>query len=95
MTKYTEQAMRNLCKSVDNFRNSCNAMHGFLSKKMEESITKRQIEHDPYQTPPQRKHMHPDDFGEWKNNTLNIFDCLVKCTELLPICLRMLSKVSS
>ncbi|KAI8581925.1 hypothetical protein K450DRAFT_229931 [Umbelopsis ramanniana AG] len=91
MSKYTEQAMRNLCKSVDNFRNSCNAMHGFLSKKMEESITRREIEHDPYQTPPQRKHMHPDEFGEWKNNTANIFDCLIKCTELVPICIRMLS----
>jgi hypothetical protein len=62
---------------------------------MEESITRREIEHDPYQTPPQRKHMHPYEFGEWKNNTANIFDCLIKCTELVPICIRMLSsKVS-
>jgi hypothetical protein len=71
-------------------------MHTFLVKKMEESITKREIEHDPYQTPPQRKHMHPDEFGEWKNNTTNIHECLVRCAELVPICLRLLSlKVSS
>jgi len=91
MTKYNEQAMRNVCKSVDNFRSSCNAMHAFLTKKMEENITKREVEHDPYQTPPQRKYMHPDDFGEWKNNSANIYECLVKCTELVPICLRLLT----
>jgi hypothetical protein len=40
--------------------------------------------------------MHPDDFGEWKNNTANIYECLLKCTELVPICIRTLtSKVST
>jgi hypothetical protein len=95
LTKYSELAMRNLSKSVDNFRNSCNSMHTFLSKKMEDSIHKREVAHDPYQTPPQRKYMHADEFGDWKNNTANIQECLLRCTDLVPVCLRLLTdKVS-
>ncbi|KAI8639656.1 hypothetical protein BD408DRAFT_349538 [Parasitella parasitica] len=78
---HCEQALYNLCKSIEGFRLSCKRLFEFISEKTKEAL---QLENEPFKTPPRQEDLvTPTDFGQWNSIVTCINDVLQRCSETL------------
>ncbi|KAI8083493.1 hypothetical protein BDF21DRAFT_337172 [Thamnidium elegans] len=87
----TEQALYNLCKSIDGFRRTAKLLYDFVSDKTKKSLIASQ--NDPFKTPPRLEELAtPSDFGQWNTNMSQLNIVLQKCSEILPASLCLTKK---
>ncbi|GAA5799445.1 hypothetical protein HPULCUR_004860 [Helicostylum pulchrum] len=87
----TEQALYNLCKSIDGFRRTAKLLYDFVSDKTKKSLMSAQ--NDPFKTPPRLEELAtPSDFGQWNTNMSQLNIVLQKCSEILPASLCLTKK---
>jgi hypothetical protein len=87
----TEKALLNLCKSIDNFRQSSKRLHEFVSEKTKQSLI--ETKNNPLKTPPRMREIAtPSDFGQWNSNLAQINAALQQCSETLAATLPLVKK---
>ncbi|GAN04654.1 conserved hypothetical protein [Mucor ambiguus] len=86
--QHLEQALYNLCKSIEGFRLSCKRLFEHISDKTKQALIQRKNE--PFKTPPRQEDLvTPSDFGQWNSIVAHIKNVLQQCSETLgtTICL--------
>jgi tetratricopeptide (TPR) repeat protein len=88
--EHSEQALYNLCKSIDGFRQSSKRLYEFISEKTKKSLIAEKNE--PTRTPPRMEQIvTPSDFGQWNSIVAYLNDALLQCSETLPINLTLVT----
>jgi hypothetical protein len=81
--EHSEQALYNLCKSIDGFRQSAKRLYEFISEKTKRSLIAEKNE--PTRTPPRIEQIvTPSDFGQWNSIVSYLNAALQQCSETLP-----------
>ncbi|KAL7308034.1 separin protein, variant 2 [Mucor circinelloides] len=79
---HLEQALYNLCKSIEGFRLSCKRLFEFISDKTKQALIQRKNE--PFKTPPRQEELvTPSDFGQWNTVVAYMKNVLQQCSETL------------
>ncbi|KAL9542009.1 hypothetical protein MBANPS3_008825 [Mucor bainieri] len=79
---HLEQALYNLCKSIEGFRLSCKRLFEHIADKTKQALVQRQ--HDPHKTPPRQEELvTPSDFGQWNTVVAHMKRVLQQCSETL------------
>lgn len=87
----TEQALYNLCKSIDGFRRTAKLLYEFVTEKTKKALMASK--NDPFKTPPRAEELAtPSDFGQWNGNMAQLNVVLQKCSEILPASLCLTKK---
>lgn len=80
--QHLEQALYNLCKSIEGFRLSCKRLFEHISDKTKHALIQRKDE--PFKTPPRHEDLvTPSDFGQWNSVVAHIKHVLQQCSESL------------